>query len=202
MSNNLNWNNMAAVSALLHGDLENALVAATPGGIVAQEKAGQQQLVKSSLFPKEGNATDEQLTSAGFVLGEDIDYLLREVTLPAGWTKTGTGHNMWSDILDEQGNERGSIFYKAAFYDRSASFTLFARYYVSTCAPKGDDGDNDWNSTLRFYVVKDRKGDVVIYQTEMHGRSDWTASDAHEREVFDWLTEHYPNYRDFSAYWA
>lgn len=197
MSNNLNWNNMAAVSALLRGDLENALVAATPGGIVAQEKAGQQQLVKSTMFPKDGNATDEQLASGGFVLGRDIDDLFREATLPSGWTKTGTGHDMWSDILDEQGNKRGSIFYKAAFYDRSANFTLYPRYYVSTAALDNDD----WDNPMRFYVVKDRKGDTVIYKTEMHERTSWALADKHEKEAFDWLTEHYPNYRDFSAYW-
>jgi len=197
MSNNLNWKNMAAVSALLRGDFEDALVAATPGGIVVQEKAGQQQLVKSTMFPKEGNATDEQLASGGFVLGRDIDDLFREATLPAGWTKVGTDHDMHSDLLDAQGNKRGGIFYKAAFYDRNASFTLYARFCVSMSAPDG----NNWDSPMRFHVVKDRGGDAVIYETEMHERTNWTAADASEKEAFDWLAEHYPNYRDFSAYW-
>jgi hypothetical protein len=197
MNTNLNWNNAAAVGALLRGDLENALVAATPGGIVAQEKRGQQQLVNSTMFPKDGNATDEQLVDCGFVLGEDIDDLFRNVTLPNGWAKVGTGHDMHSDLLDEQGNKRGGIFYKAAFYDRRADFTLYLRYYVSTAAPD----DNDWSSDQRFYVVRDRKRDTVIYKTEIYKRTDWTAADKHEEEAFDWLAEHYPDYSDFSAYW-
>lgn len=194
---NINFRNPAALSAFLRGDIENSAIASTPGGIEAQEKAGQRQLVKSTMFPKEGNATDEQLTKGGFVLGKDIDDLFREAALPDGWTKVGTSHDMHSDLLDKQGNKRGGIFYKAAFYDRRADFTLYPRYYVSSAAPNNDD----WNSAMRFYVVKDRKGDTVIYVTEMHGRSDWTAGDKHEKEAFDWLAEYYPNYRDFSAYW-
>ena len=31
---------------------------------------------------------------------------------------------MWSDLLDDKGVKRGSIFYKAAFYDRSAFLRL------------------------------------------------------------------------------
>ena len=48
------------------------------------------------------------------------DDLFTDVKLPQGWRIQPTNHSMWSDLLDEAGVKRAAIFYKAAFYDRSA----------------------------------------------------------------------------------
>lgn len=62
--------NPAALSALLKGDIDNAVIASTPGGIERQEAQGQRKLVESAMLPKEINgATREQLTELGFKLG-------------------------------------------------------------------------------------------------------------------------------------
>ncbi len=116
------WN-PAALSALMRGDVENAIVAQTPGGIELQEAAGQAALVGTrDLLPRD--CPREQLEALGFVFGEDADDLFVNVTLPKGWRKKATDHSMWSDLLDDKGVKRGSIFYKAAFYDRSAFLRL------------------------------------------------------------------------------
>ena len=89
--------------------------------IYAQEKQGQAEVVRRKLFPLEiHGATREELEAIGFVFGEPVDELFQECTLPEGWTIRPTDHSMWSHIVDENGEVRGSIFYKAAFYDRSA----------------------------------------------------------------------------------
>ncbi len=112
----------AFLMALLNGDDENAMVAATPGGIEAQEARGQQQFVNTSTLPIEvRNGTYE---AHGITVGEPVDDLFVSVTLPDGWKKVPTSHSMWSDLIDEQGRVRASIFYKAAFYDRSAFASL------------------------------------------------------------------------------
>ena len=93
------------------------------GGIEAQEKAGQVQLVASDVLPTESlYGAREKLEAAGCVFGEPVedDPLFTPVTLPPGWKKVGTEHDMWSSVVDDQGRERASIFYKAAFYDRKA----------------------------------------------------------------------------------
>lgn len=88
--------------------------------ITEMESAGQRQLVNSTMLPTE--VTHGDLAEWGFVLGpvDPADSMFREVTLPEGWKKIGSDHAMWSYIHDGLGRERVSIFYKAAWYDRSA----------------------------------------------------------------------------------
>ena len=117
----------AALDALARGDIDNALTAATPGGIEAQEAAGQATMVAQEILPRDIIGADRAAFEAlGFEFGEPHDDLFVNAKLPAGWTKQATDHSMWSRIVDETGNERASIFYKAAFYDRRAFMTLRA----------------------------------------------------------------------------
>lgn len=92
-------------------------------GIEAMEADGQRQFVDSCQIPTAmRNCDDASLTALGFVLGPVTpdDPMFREATLPKGWRKLPTDHSMWSKIVDETGTERFEVFYKAAFYDRSA----------------------------------------------------------------------------------
>lgn len=98
-----------------------------PSAIVQQEARGQKELVNSTQLPtKCSPASRATLEAAGVVFGKpnERDPMFCDATLPAGWKKVATDHSMWTDIVDETGKKRGSIFYKAAFYDRSA--TLYA----------------------------------------------------------------------------
>lgn len=104
---------------------------AGPGGIERSEKRGQSELVESDVIPTFASnwgkkSIDAELTALGFVLGDPIpsDPIFRAATLPKGWKKVGSDHSMWSKIVDETGKERCSIFYKAAFYDRTAFITI------------------------------------------------------------------------------
>lgn len=111
----------AAIAALAKGDIGNFLVAATPGGVEAQEAQGQRDLVNSSKLPKEMmGQSRESLVAAGVVIGSDADDLFVNVTLPDGWKLVPTDHSMWSELSDETGKSRYEVFYKAAFYDRDA----------------------------------------------------------------------------------
>lgn len=118
--------NPAALIAAARGDIENAIVASTPGGIERQEKAGQAALVASTNMPLEMSPSREAFEKEGFVFGDKIDDIFVAATLPPGWTRRGTEHAMWSDIFDEQGRKRVEVFYKAAFYDRRAEAYLLA----------------------------------------------------------------------------
>ena len=133
--------NAAAIMAAAGGDFENALVAATPGGIEAQEKQGQTALVSSfNRLPFDGMARFwPALEALGFTnQGLVKDDIFVNITAPEGWTIAPTDHSMWSDIKDAEGRKRGGVFYKAAFYDRSAHFSLMLRYTLAT-----DYGDTD-----------------------------------------------------------
>lgn len=99
-------------AALGTGDVSQA--------IEEQERAGQSELLNSTTLPTEGPT--EELEALGFTFGATVpgDDMFREATLPAGWSREGSDHAMWSYICDERAIRRVAIFYKAAFYDRSA----------------------------------------------------------------------------------
>lgn len=103
-------------------------VDASSDAVVAQEKRGQENLVNSSQLPVSIRPANGKtvLEAAGVkFLGVDRDEdLFQNVELPDGWKKVGTSHDMHSDLVDETGKVRASIFYKAAFYDRRANMTV------------------------------------------------------------------------------
>lgn len=125
------------------GFLAQSAVTGNPSAAIeAMEAQGQRELVNSDVIPTKGTSPDEfdyhhdaegnyvkdtvsnrqKFEDLGFVFGEVVprDEMFINVTLPPGWTRKGSGHSMWSYIHDERDIPRISIFYKAAFYDRSA----------------------------------------------------------------------------------
>jgi len=86
-----------------------------------QERQGQSQLVNSDRLPSDIRDR-EAFEALGFTFDKPDadDPMFMPATLPAGWKREGSDHAMWSYIVDELGRQRVAIFYKAAFYDRSA----------------------------------------------------------------------------------
>ena len=116
----------AALRALEVGDDENFVVATLPGGIEAQEARGQETFAAGDSLPIEMRGTTlDDLTSLGFVFGAAIDELFVECRVPEFWTKRPTEHPLHTEILDAAGKVRGSVFYKAAYYDRRADLRWF-----------------------------------------------------------------------------
>jgi hypothetical protein len=112
----------AALGALVQGDHENFFAAATPGGIEAQEAAGQKKLAANALLPVDG--IKEVAEKLGFTYDPAIvDKIFVKASLPAGWKKVPSEHSMWSDLVDNKGVLRAKIFFKAAFYDYKAHIT-------------------------------------------------------------------------------
>lgn len=96
------------------------------GYISDMERAGQQQLLVSSMLPTNSHGSDEALIALGFELDapDPNDRLFRSARLPKGWSREGGSHAMWSHLIDEHGRKRVAVFYKAAFYDRRADMRL------------------------------------------------------------------------------
>lgn len=192
----LNLRNPAAAGAFARGDLANALIASTPGGIEAQEAAGQAMLVNSNtLLPIRINfppVTREQITAfTGIVFGEDYDGIFVKVTLPPGWKLKPTDHSMWSDLLDENDCERAGVFYKAAFYDRNAYISFNHRYVV----------DRDQQGKIKTVFVFDRKTKQRFFTVGTCEDEEYTKYNRLVDEALQWLRDHYPNCDDPFAYW-
>ena len=124
----------AALAALMMGELSNFEVALTPGGIEAQEAAGQAHMVANTLLPKASGIGDTEgetwkwLEKQGVEVLGDEDDLFYRVSLPEGWElRANSDHDMWSTLYGAEGAEIAEIFYKAAFYDRSAFIRLTER---------------------------------------------------------------------------
>lgn len=101
------------------------LMTSLPGGVEASEARGQRELVsqegESVSLPVDGS-TDPEVVALGIEWGDpvDDDPIFRAAKLPQGWRLKPTDHAMWSNLEDAEGKVRAKIFYKAAFYDRSA----------------------------------------------------------------------------------
>jgi hypothetical protein len=181
----------AALVAASKGDIDNFLVASTPGGIEAQEKAGQTTLVNSTLMPKEMRPSREDYEILGFVFGEEADEIFVNATLPTGWTRAATDHSMHSDILDVHGRRRVGIFYKAAFYDRRADAHLVPRFRVEQAYPEGKiDGD-----AMISTIITD--GGVEIHRIgETKYIGGWEERYQLEKQAEAWLNSNRPGWRD------
>ena len=114
----------AALLAATQGDVENFFAAITPGGIEAQEAAGQARVcAHNDRLPVRGTEEREKWEALGFVFGEQLtgnDSIFVACTFPPGWKLKPTEHSMWSDLVDDKGVERAMMFFKAAFYDYNA----------------------------------------------------------------------------------
>lgn len=203
----------AAVHALVDGDIENFWAAATPGGIEAQEAAGQRTLVASEMLPKEGTIKgpfhdpernyQAAWQALGVVFGKEVDDLFVEAKLPPGWKMVPESHSMWSRLEDEQGRERAAIFYKAAFYDRNAHLSPTSRFTYRTWYAPTPDQPEDYNSPDEHKQVCAVVLDTgkVVFHTMQRERKDWNGQSRQFQECTTWLNERYPNWRDPFAYW-
>lgn len=214
----------AALGAAMKGDLNNFIVASTPGGIERQEAEGQRDLVNATVarLPKDindhrfrGKDAKEVYALAGIEVTGECDDIFLNVKLPAGWKLNPTDHSMWSKLVDEQGRERAVVFYKAAFYDRNAHFGFTSRFRAGEepeDAYKTEATYEERDKMLRFGRVYD--GDKVVFQTAgrtpIEGKrgdmSSWEARDRQQKELLSeceaWLTANgYPEYSDPLKYW-
>jgi hypothetical protein len=196
-------NTTAEIQSNPMGMLLDMMSQKSPGdAIYAQEAAGQRSFTTSDTLPTRMGEDDRKvLEQAGVVFGDQVrgDEMFTYVTLPAGWKKVPTSHSMWSDLVDDKGHKRASMFYKAAFYDRSASLHTNLRFGIQT-----DYGYEDANSAFKVNVTD---GDEVVFSSEPHSFTEkysdeyYAAGEAASSEAQAWLDEHYPNWQDASAYW-
>lgn len=181
----------AALSALAHGDMENFLVAATPGGIEAQEARGQiEQSFKSTLPIDCGDR--KAWEAIGVKFGEPEDSLFVSVEFPAGWRKQPTDHSMWTNLIDDKGRVRAGIFYKAAFYNRNAHTSLNRRFGINTHDDAPTKGERQVSIT---------DGGKIMCVIGTCKERDYKASDKLQEKAREWLTENYPDHANPAAYW-
>jgi hypothetical protein len=151
-----------------------------------------------------GDGTREVLEAAGVVFGSTVegDPMFRYATLPPGWEKRRTDHSMWTELRDERGRKRASIFYKAAFYDRSAHMSA-ARRYAATL-DYSEEAYRRQREQREFVGIVTDCGEIIQRFVFASGSDDLEygpTSAAHkaEKAATAWLDEHRPDWRDPGA---
>jgi hypothetical protein len=177
------------------------LFGGNPRAIEAQEARGQRELESSTQLPSKGS-DDPAWAKVGVVFGEPTpgDPLFRSVTLPAGWAKKATEHAMWLKLFDDKGRERARIFYKAAFYDRSAHIMITRRFSVQRVY-----GETYESGAPMQHEVTDAGKRVFATEATPVRREDWDAQEKEERlqvaACEGWLAPKFPNWKDPAAHW-
>lgn len=181
-----------------------AIIEKNPGdAIVAQEARGQTSFVGSDTLPlKMRRDNDKEILEAAgvkFLSPVENDKLFQYVELPAGWKKFPTDHSMWSNLVDDKGRVRATIFYKAAFYDRNAFMSTSTRFEIAS--------DYDKRESEGVSVANVLDGGKVVHTTNPRKipkeRNDkyLAVSKATTKDAENWLTKNYPDWRNPGAYW-
>jgi len=171
----------------------------TGQAIENQEKQGQKDACRTQALPIKGTLDKRETWEAmGFVFGSQADDLFVSVTMPDGWELKPTSHSMWSDLLDDKGSKRASMFYKAAFYDRDATISLCARFTINQY-------DSDRDNLVRISVYDGdalKQEPIHVIETECDDpKTRWKVRDKLTQQAKDWLNETYPDWANPLAYW-
>lgn len=175
------------------------------GAHEAELKAAQQDLVQSDTLPKRG--IEGFLQFGVEVIGPvPGDNYVMFVKLPPGWKKRATAHEMWSELLDEQGRVRGAMF-RGPFYDRGDYITVTPKYGVET--------DVEHRNATGEVIARVRCAGEVVFSTpprkglagdlgsleDAGRRKNFELGDEAEAEAIAWLNENFPKWQERHAYW-
>lgn len=206
---------MAAMGALARGDHANYEVANTPGGVEAQEKRGQEEQEAKETLPITMNGCKkEDFEKLGFKFFGKTDRIFWQCSFPPGWKKRATGHSLWSNLIDDKDRNRGSIFFKAAFYDYDAFISLNPRYIIKRImldAKKEEifdrktgefkDGKRGAEDTLLRFDVVDTATEESVFASDLVERKAYISQEAEQKKCDEWIAKNYPDWKSPSAYW-
>jgi hypothetical protein len=147
-------------------------------------------------FFDDADARESVMQRLGFRFGDDVDELFVNCTLPEGWRKAGTDHSRHSNLVDDKGRVRASIFYTAAFYDRSADVSFVRRYYTSA-------RHNETETTYNYVVKSTSSGEdgTVVFDAGPRGKKDYDKEDSAYEQCVAWLNANRPDWNNPLAYW-
>ncbi len=175
-----------------------------PKVIEQDEDRGSAQLVASEVLPKSDTRTWEILKSMGIKLGKDVpgDPIFVYAELPEGWSKKRSEKDSrGSYIVDSEGRNRASIFYKAASYDRFASISPISRYSIQL------DYDRCETENEAIYRIEDYTGvihemdPVKLPDKKTNGVLRIEERDKAQCIAITWMDENYPDWNNHIAYW-
>lgn len=184
--------------------------------LAMEERGGRQIAAQTSRLPTQGLDRDRAAFEAmGIKIGAvcEDDKLFTRVEMPEGF-KIVSNSSLWSKLVDAQGRERASMFYKAAFYDRDAFISACLRFTIGSEFPPHPDvaGEADIRRCRKHVVdradVKHEHGDdPASFNLRERGSvlfsGPWVEgyNKPEEKQAEQWLDEHRPDWKNPAAYW-
>jgi hypothetical protein len=127
---------------------------------------------------------------------------------------------MWSKLVDQNGSERAAIFYKAAFYDRSAHMSWSCRFIVKREPEDRYETDQSYEDRQKgnwYHRVYDQKFNRVIREikyrqpsqsavktpeaTRKYYHDTEELEKGHAKTLSEWLSSFAPDYAKPQMYW-
>ncbi len=191
--------------ATLMAALGESMAGRSPSNALLEaEAAGQAALVNSTELPADMHGDRAIFEGMGIKFGEPNprDPMFLPTTLPVGRRKEATEHAMWSRLVDDKGRERAMIFYKAAFYDRSAHMSP-SRRYRTDYANKDFDEATQWGAFdgKALLWATERVPELPGSATREQRLARYDQTDALRKQACDWLNANRPDWQDPLAYW-
>lgn len=208
--------------------LFDAVVVGGPNAVELQEARGTTSFIESDTLPvtmgpvagyeehgPEGTMAVLEAMGVEFMGLVENDPVFQYVKLPEGWSKKPGWDPRLSLLVDENGRERASIFYKAASYDRKAILNLLQRFGTIT-DPEGFDsilgalGDTENDVEIRVKIMDGThmSGDgepIHIIESTIPAGGDklerYQIIKKAKQEATDWLDMYYPYWRDIQISW-
>lgn len=190
------------------------LLANTPEGTVAGERAGGRALVMDDKLPLRGIEAPETrgaLEALGFQFGEETGgkstdtgkSMYIECKLPEGWRKGADPNDYYgrgSYLFDSQGRKRASMFTKETSYDRYASISFVRRYTTKDLYVNPDGEEVDYGASTHIRVVLADNG-TPFKEIGTCERDDYKACQKLRERGDKELLKAHPQAHDAFAYW-
>ena len=162
--------------------------------ILMQESHGASAVRGTQQVPVE-NPGQSRLSAFGIQLLErdPNDRLFMNALFPAGWKRVATGHSMWTYLVAPWSfGPVFTIFYKAAFYDRSASMSFRPRYDITAY----EDNGNDMAYEARVRDYGTGKTLFVAPFEYRNGEDYYDASKPAKELCREWVKANLPEYKN------
>lgn len=168
-----------------------------------ENKSKEAQISSSSnnLMARRMSPCKEEWEKLGFeffdIPGDDVLY---ETTLPEGWSIVPSEYPKKNNILDENKNVRGTIFYNISYYGIIAEMHLYRRYNIVV---EHDDNLIEiyfGNKKEKLFVAGQIHNSDYPYDHD-NNKAYFKEEDRLKKLAEDFAKENYPDWENFDAYW-
>ena len=168
-----------------------------------KESEGQKKVNTEIMLSRDMQPAKEVWEKLGFVFYEiPGNNVLYKAELPKGWKLVPNEHPMWTDLIDEQGNLRGQMFYKASYSVAMSRMELFNRYNICRRSISMDPiVDEIYFGNSEEVLFVGGKATLSLNPTEEQREEYFKQLQEARLKTRQFAETNYPGWEDPAAYW-